>query len=335
MPFKVAINGFGRIGRCVLRALAKSGCDDIEIVAINDLTPVELSAHLLNWDTTHGRFPGKVEAGDKALIVDGRQIPYSSERNLEELPWKQLGAQLVMECTGVFASRDKAAGHLNAGADRVLISAPASGADATIVYGVNHDSLTGEHKVVSNASCTTNCLAPVVKALHDALGIETGLMSTVHAYTNDQSTLDAPHKDYRRARAAAESIIPTKTGAAAAIGLVIPQLAGKLTGLALRVPVRNVSLVDFCFVPSRATDRDEVNKILGEAAAGELKGILEFSSLPLVSSDFNGNSASSIVDADQSLVTEGGRLVKVISWYDNEWGFSMRMLDTAAALLKT
>ena len=333
MPFKIAVNGFGRIGRCILRALAKSGRDDIEIVAINDLTPVELSAHLLAWDTTHGRFPGKIEAGAGVLKVDGREIPYSSERSLEALPWKQLGAQLVMECTGAFTARDKAAAHLAAGAERVLVSAPAAGADATIAYGVNHDCLTGEHKVVSNASCTTNCLAPVAKALHDSLGIETGLMSTVHAYTNDQSTLDAPHKDYRRARAASESIIPTKTGAAAAIGLVIPQLAGKLTGLALRVPVRNVSLVDFCFVPSRSTDAEEVNKILAAAAAGPMKGILEFSALPLVSSDFNGNPASSIVDADQTMVTEGGRLVKVISWYDNEWGFSMRMLDTAAALL--
>ena len=333
MSLKVAINGFGRIGRCVLRALAASSRDDIEIVAINDLTPVELSAHLLTWDTTHGRFPGSVEAGDGFLKVNGRQIPYSSERSLEALPWKRHGAQLVMECTGAFASRDKAAAHLDAGAERVLISAPAGGADATIVYGVNHASLTGEHKVVSNASCTTNCLAPVVKALHDALGIESGLMSTVHAYTNDQSTLDAPHKDYRRARAAAESIIPTKTGAAAAIGLVIPQLKGKLTGLALRVPVRNVSLVDFCFVSSRPTDAAEVNRILAEAAAGPMQGILDFSKLPLVSSDFNGNGASSIVDADQTMVAEGGRLVKVLSWYDNEWGFSMRMLDTAAVLL--
>ncbi len=333
MTHKVAINGFGRIGRCIMRALAKSGRDDIEIVGINDLCPIELSAHLLAYDTSHGNFPGTVDVSGEALVVNGKEIPYFAERSLSELPWGKLGAELVMECTGVFASRDKAAGHLDAGARKVIVSAPASGADATIAYGVNHAALKPEDAVISNASCTTNCLAPVAKVLHDGIGIESGLMSTVHAYTNDQVTLDAPHKDYRRARAAAESIIPTKTGAAAAIGLVIPALNGKLNGLALRVPVRNVSLVDLSFCASRETSVDEINGLLSDAAAGPMQGVLEYCEKPLVSSDFNGNPASSIVDASETMIAPGGKLAKVLAWYDNEWGFSNRMLDTTAAFL--
>ena len=331
MTVKLAINGFGRIGKCVLRALAQSG-HDIEIVHINDLAPIELSCHLLKYDTTHGRFAGEVGCEDGALVVAGKKIAYGSERDVAKLPWKAKEVDVVMECTGLFASKDKASAHLGAGARKVIISAPAAGVDATIVYGINHHELSAKHSVISNASCTTNCLAPPVKVLHDAIGIEHGWMSTVHAYTNDQVTLDGPHSDYRRARSAAESIIPTKTGAAAAIGLVLPELKGKLAGFALRVPVKNVSLVDLTFIAKRATSADEINDLVRAAAGGELEGILAYSDEPLVSTDFNGNPASSIFDTAYTSVSEDGRHAKILTWYDNEWGFSNRMLDTAVAL---
>lgn len=335
MAVNIAINGFGRIGRCVLRALEKRGAKRVRIVAINDLCPLDLSAHLLKWDTTHGAFPRKVSPSRTGIKIGTRKIPYFSERDPGSLPWGRLGVDVVMECTGVFVERDSAALHLRAGARKVLVSAPAKNADATIAYGVNHESLRPHHKVVSNASCTTNCLAPVAKVLHDKFGIVSGLMSTVHAYTNDQMTLDAPHKDFRRARAAAESIIPTKTGAASAIGLVIPALKGKLSGIALRVPVRNVSLVDLTFVTKRSTDAAQINMHMSAAANGALKGVLEVCAEPLVSSDFNGNSASSIVDASETMVDASGKLGKVLSWYDNEWGFANRMIDTAEKLAAT
>lgn len=333
MTVKVGINGFGRIGRCVLRVLQKGG-HDIKVAKVNDLCDANLSAHLLAHDTTHGSFGADVAADGDALVVGGERIAYSSERDATKLGWGDLGVDVVLECTGVFASRDKAAAHLEAGAPKVLVSAPCSGADATVAYGINHEILGGEHKVVSNASCTTNCLAPVAKVLSESVGLESGWMSTVHAYTNDQVTLDGPHKDYRRARAAAESIIPTKTGAASAIGLVIPELQGKLSGIALRVPVRNVSLVDLTFISSRKTSADEINDAMRKAASGDLKGVLEVCEEPLVSSDFNGSTASSVFDTGETSVDANGTHAKVLSWYDNEWGFSCRMLDTAAALAK-
>ena len=334
MTIKIGINGFGRIGRCVVRALRTSD-HDIEIAHINDLCDVKMSAHLLRHDTTHGTFPGEVAfTDDDNLVIDGKSVSYSSIRDIAALPWSQLGIDVVMECTGIFASRDKAASHLEAGARKVLVSAPATNADATIVYGINHQQLTADHKVVSNASCTTNCLAPVAHVLQDKIGIESGWMSTVHAYTNDQVTLDGPHKDLRRARSAAESIIPTKTGAASAIGLVIPALNGKMSGIALRVPVRNVSLVDLTFIASRPTDADEINAAMRTAAANSLNGILAVVDEPLVSSDFNGHPASSIFDTEQTSVDASGTHAKVLAWYDNEWGFSNRMLDTAVALAK-
>lgn len=332
MTIKVGINGFGRIGRCVVRALQKSGRSDIEIVHINDLCDTELSAHLLRYDTTHGRFDGEVKAGTNELTIAGKKCGYSSERELANLPWGSLGIDVVMECTGIFASKEKASGHLEAGGKKVLVSAPASGADKTIVYGINHDSLSAADVVVSNASCTTNCLAPVAKVIHDNIGMESGWMNTIHAYTNDQVTQDGPHSDRRRARAAAESIIPTKTGAATAIGLVIPELKGKLSGLSLRVPVRNVSIVDLTFIASRVTDAEELNKLFHDAADGQLNGILEACDEPLVSSDYNGHPASSIVDCRETSVDSSGKHAKILSWYDNEWGFSNRMLDTAVAL---
>ena len=331
MTTNVGINGFGRIGRCVLRALQNSG-HDIKVKKINDLCDAKISAHLLAHDTTHGSFGNKVSAEENALVVGGERIEYSSEKNAAALGWGDIGVDVVFECTGVFASRDKAAAHLEAGAKKVLVSAPCSGADATVAYGINHATLGPDHKVVSNASCTTNCLAPVAKVLHDSVGIESGWMSTVHAYTNDQVTLDGPHKDYRRARSAAESIIPTKTGAATAIGLVIPELQGKLSGIALRVPVRNVSLVDLTFIASKKTTADEINDAMRTAAENDLKGILAVSDEPLVSTDFNGHPASSIFDIDQTSVDSSGTHAKVLSWYDNEMGFSYRMLDTAIAL---
>ena len=334
MAVKVGINGYGRIGRNVLRALYEAGrTDEIEVVAINDLGDAETNAHLTRYDTAHGKFPGEVSVEGEHLVVNGDRIKVLAERDPAQLPWGELGVEIVLECTGLFASRDKAAAHLKGGARKVVISAPAGSDLPTIVYGVNHDSLTADDDVVSNASCTTNCLAPLVKPLHDAIGIEHGLMNTVHAYTNDQVLTDVYHKDLRRARAATHSMIPTKTGAAAAGGLVLPDLNGKLDGFAVRVPTINVSMVDLTFTASRATTAEEVNQVLKTASEGELKGILNYCQDPLVSVDFNHDPASSTVD---SLLTKvvGDRLVKVCAWYDNEWGFSNRMLDTTLALAR-
>ena len=333
MAIRVAINGFGRIGRLVMRAILESGRTDIVVAGVNDLGPVETNAHLLRYDSVHGRFPGEVEVDGESMIVGGRRIRVTAIRNPAELPHKELGVDIALECTGVFTSKEKASAHLSAGAKRVLVSAPADGADLTVVYGVNHDKLAKEHMVVSNASCTTNCLAPVVKVLHDAIGIETGFMTTVHSYTNDQPSLDQLHKDLYRARAAAVSIIPTSTGAAKAVGLVLPELKGKLDGVAVRVPTPNVSLIDFKFTARRATSIAEVNGAMEAAAAGPLKGIVDIVTAPLVSADFNHNPASSSFAVDQTKVL-GGNFVRVMSWYDNEWGFSNRMADTAAAMGK-
>mgnify|MGYP001162052415 CR=1 FL=1 len=335
MTLKVAINGYGRIGRNILRALYESGRanKDLSIVAINDLGDVATNAHLTKYDTAHGKFPGTVTADGDCLVVNGDRIKVLAMRNPAELPWKALGVDVVLECTGLFTSKAKAGAHLEAGAKKVIISAPGEkDVDATIVYGVNHGVLKAAHTVISNASCTTNCLAPVAKVLHDKLGITSGLMTTIHSYTNDQVLTDVFHKDLHRARAAAMNMIPTKTGAAAAVGLVLPELNGKLDGFAMRVPTINVSVVDLTFVASRATTKDEVNAIVKAAAEGTLKGILGYSTEPLVSSDFNHDSHSSVFDAPQTRVTNGN-LVKVLSWYDNEWGFSNRMLDTTVALM--
>lgn len=331
MALKLAINGYGRIGRMVLRAWQERFAEqDIEIVAINDLGNPELHAHLTKYDSIHGPFPGSVElAGDK-LVINGKAIQLLSVRNPAELPWGEMGVDIVLECTGIFTKRDKAGLHLQAGAKKVLISAPADDADATIVYGVNHGTLRNEMSIVSNASCTTNCLAPLVQPLNDTIGVAHGLMTTVHSYTNDQVLLDTEHSDLRRARSAALSMIPTKTGAAAAVGLVLPELKGKLDGFAVRVPTANVSLVDLTFTASRDTTVAEVNEIVTAAANGALKGVLAVNTLPLVSIDFMHNPASSVFDASLTRVIEG-RQVKVLSWYDNEWGFSNRMLDTARA----
>ncbi|MGR2740741.1 type I glyceraldehyde-3-phosphate dehydrogenase [Billgrantia sp. Q4P2] len=329
MTLKIAINGFGRIGRNVLRALYENGYRNrVKVVAINDLGDPALNAHLLRHDTVHGHFPFKVEHDEESLSVDGDRIAILSQRDPAALPWQTLGVDLVMECTGLFTKRDAAAKHLEAGAKRVLISAPSPDADATVVYGVNEDVLKPEHKVVSNASCTTNCLAPVAKALNDTVGIENGLMTTVHAYTNDQNLSDVYHSDPYRARSATHSMIPTKTGAAAAVGLVLPELAGKFDGLAVRVPVINVSLVDLVFTASRDTTKEEINAILAKAA--EASPVLAVNAQPLVSIDFNHDANSSTFDANHTRVN--GRLVKVMAWYDNEWGFSNRMLDTALAM---
>ncbi|HUO94056.1 MAG TPA: type I glyceraldehyde-3-phosphate dehydrogenase [Rhizomicrobium sp.] len=333
MAIRVAINGFGRIGRLVLRAILETGRKDITVVGINDLGPVETNAHLLRYDSTHGRFPGNVVVDGEHMIVDGQKILVTAIKNPAELPHKQLGVDIAFECTGIFTSKEKASAHLQAGAKRVLVSAPADGADLTVVYGVNHDKLTKDHIVVSNASCTTNCLAPVVKVLHDAIGIETGFMTTVHSYTNDQPSLDQLHKDLYRARAAAVSIIPTSTGAAKAVGLVMPELKGKLDGVSLRVPTPNVSVIDFKFTAKRQTSVEEVNNAMKAAAAGPLKGILDIVTAPLVSVDFNHNPFSSSFAVDQTKVL-GGNFVRVLSWYDNEWGFSNRMADTATAMGK-
>ncbi|MBX3538339.1 MAG: type I glyceraldehyde-3-phosphate dehydrogenase [Chelatococcus sp.] len=333
MAVRVAINGFGRIGRNVLRAIVESGRTDIEVVAINDLGPVETNAHLLRFDSVHGRFPHQVTVDGDSINVGRGPIKVTAVRNPAELPHKDLGVDIALECTGIFTSREKAAAHLAAGAKRVLVSAPADGADLTVVYGVNHDKLTKDHLVVSNASCTTNCLAPVAKVLDEAFGIEQGFMTTVHAYTGDQPTLDTMHKDLYRARAAAMSMIPTSTGAAKAVGLVLPQLAGKLDGTSIRVPTPNVSVIDFKFVPSRATTKDEVNAALKAAADGPLKGILAYTTAPNVSIDFNHDPHSSTFALDQTKVLDG-KLVRVMSWYDNEWGFSNRMSDTAVAMAK-
>jgi len=335
MSIRVGINGYGRIGRNVLRALYESGrTGEIQIVAINDLGDTQTNAHLTRYDTAHGKFPGKVEVDGEYMVVNGDKIRVLAERDPAKLPWGELKVDVVFECTGLFTTREKASLHLKGGAKKVIISAPASDTvDATIVYGVNHKSLKASDEIISNASCTTNCLAPLVKPLHEKIGVESGLMTTIHAYTNDQVLTDVYHKDLRRARSATMSMIPTKTGAAAAVGLVLPDLNGKLDGLSVRVPTINVSMVDLTFRASRPTDKKEITAILKEAAAGELKGVLEINEEPLVSIDFNHNPASSIVELSETKVIDG-TLVKVMSWYDNEWGFSNRMLDTSLALMK-
>jgi glyceraldehyde 3-phosphate dehydrogenase len=333
MTVRVAINGFGRIGRNILRAIAEAKRKDIEVVAINDLAPVETNAHLLRFDSVHGRFPGEVTVkGDTISLGDG-PIKVIAERDPTKLPWKDLGVDIALECTGIFTAKEKAKAHLDAGARRVLVSAPSDGADLTVVYGVNHDKLNKDHMVVSNASCTTNCLAPVAKVLNDAVGIDKGFMTTVHAYTNDQHLLDQVHKDLHRARAAAMSLIPTSTGAARAVGLVLPELKGKLDGVAIRAPVPNVSVVDLKFVARKSTNKDEINDAIRRAAEQQLKGILGYHTAPNVSIDFNHDSRSSVFDMEQTKVMEG-TLVRVMSWYDNEWGFSNRMADTAVAMGK-
>ncbi len=334
MTIRVAINGYGRIGRNILRALYESErTDDIQIVAVNDLGDAATNAHLTQYDTAHGRFPGKVEVDGDDMVVNGDRIKVCAERDPAKLPWGDLGIDVVHECTGFFASKAKAGAHLEGGAKKVIISAPGgSDVDATIVYGVNHDSLKASDTVISNASCTTNCLAPLVAPLHDAIGVEAGLMTTIHAYTNDQVLTDVYHSDLRRARSATSSMIPTKTGAAAAVGLVLPELNGKLDGFAIRVPTINVSMVDLSFTAARDTTVDEIHEILRTASEGPLKGVLAYNDLPLVSIDFNHDPASSTYEAPLTKVS-GGRLVKVLSWYDNEWGFSNRMLDTTVALV--
>ncbi|GKX35084.1 MAG: glyceraldehyde-3-phosphate dehydrogenase [Rhizobiaceae bacterium MnEN-MB40S] len=331
MTVKVAINGFGRIGRNVLRAIIESGRTDIEVIAINDLGPVETNAHLLRYDSVHGRFPAEVTVDGETIDVGKGPIKVTAIRDPKELPWGDV--DVALECTGIFTSREKAALHLENGSSRVLVSAPASGADKTIVYGVNTDALTADDLVVSNASCTTNCLAPVAYTLNKAIGIDKGFMTTIHSYTGDQPTLDTMHKDLYRARAAAMSMIPTSTGAAKAVGLVLPELNGKLDGVAIRVPTPNVSVVDFNFIASRETSVEEVNDAIRTAANGELKGILAFTEEPLVSIDMNHNPHSSIFHMDQTKVMDG-TFVRILSWYDNEWGFSNRMSDTAVAMGK-
>jgi len=333
MTVKVAINGFGRIGRNVLRAIIESGRTDIEVVAINDLGPVETNAHLLRFDSVHGRFPQEVKVSGDTIDAGRGPIKVTAVRNPAELPHKALGVDIALECTGIFTARDKAKAHLDAGAKRVLVSAPGDGADLTVVYGVNHDKLTKDHLVVSNASCTTNCLAPVAKVLNDFVGIDKGFMTTIHAYTGDQPTLDTLHKDLYRGRAAAMSMIPTSTGAAKAVGLVLPELNGRLDGTSIRVPTPNVSVVDFKFIAKRATTKDEINAAIKRAASEELKGILGVTDQPNVSIDFNHDSRSSIFHLDQTKVMDGS-FVRVLSWYDNEWGFSNRMADTAVAMSK-
>ncbi len=334
MAVRVAINGFGRIGRLVLRAIYETGRSDVEVVAINDLADIKTNAHLLKYDSVHGRFAGTVEAGDGVMTVNGNAIKVLQERDPAQLPWGELDVDVALECSGIFTKRPDASKHLEAGAKKVLISAPASDEDLTVVYGVNHDKLTAEHKIVSNASCTTNCLAPVAHVLHQAVGIERGFMTTIHSYTGDQRTVDTMHKDLHRARAAAVSMIPTSTGAAKAVGKVLPELNGKLDGTAMRVPTPNVSVVDFKFVPSRETTADEVNAAIRDAAAGNaLNGILGCYDEPLVSHDFNHDSHSSMFALKETKVIDG-KFVRVMSWYDNEWGFSCRMADTAVAMAK-
>jgi glyceraldehyde 3-phosphate dehydrogenase len=331
---KVAINGFGRIGRLVARAILERNDHDLELVAINDLADAKSNAMLFKRDSVHGPFPGEVSSDGDAMIVNGKRIRVTAERDPAKLPHAELGVDIALECTGFFADREGGQKHLDAGAKRVLISAPAKGADLTVVYGVNDDKLTAEHTIVSNASCTTNCLAPVAKVMNDLVGIERGLMTTIHAYTNDQKILDQIHPDMRRARAAAMSIIPTTTGAARAVGEVLPELKGKLDGSAVRVPTPNVSLVDLTFTPGRDTTKEEINAALKAASeSGPLKGILTYTDEPLVSIDLNHNPASSTVDSLETAVIEG-KLVRVVSWYDNEWGFSNRMVDTAGAIAK-
>jgi len=335
MTIKVAINGYGRIGRNVLRALYESQrTGEIQIVAINDLGDANTNAHLTKYDTVHGRFPGEISVDGDSMIVNGDRIRVFAERDPAKLPWGDLGIDVVHECTGIFTSKAKASAHLAAGAKKVIISAPGGeDVDATVVYGVNHQTLKGSDTVISNASCTTNCLAPLVKPLHEAIGVEHGLMTTIHSYTNDQVLTDVYHKDLRRARAATQSMIPTKTGAAAAVGLVLPELAGRLDGFAIRVPTINVSLVDLTFVASRKTSKDEIHEIMRKASGGPLKGILGYNDLPLVSMDFNHDARSSVYEATLTKVMQGN-MVKVLAWYDNEWGFSNRMLDATMALME-
>jgi glyceraldehyde 3-phosphate dehydrogenase len=333
MAVRVAINGFGRIGRNVLRAIVESGRTDVEVVAINDLGPVETNAHLLRFDSVHGRFPGNVHVDGDVIDVVRGPIKTTAIKNPAELPHAALGVDIALECTGIFTARDKAAAHLDAGAKRVIVSAPSDGADFTVVYGVNHHQLTKEHVVISNASCTTNCLAPVAKVLNEAVGIARGMMTTVHSYTNDQPSLDQMHKDLYRARAAALSMIPTTTGAAKAVGLVLPELKGKLDGVSVRVPTPNVSLVDLKFVAKRATSVKEINDAIRAAADGPMKGVLGYTDAPNVSVDFNHDPRSSIFHMDQTKVMDG-TFASIMSWYDNEWGFSNRMADTAVALAK-
>jgi glyceraldehyde 3-phosphate dehydrogenase len=335
MAIKVGINGYGRIGRNILRALYEAKrTSDIQIVAINDLGNANTNAHLTRYDTAHGKFAGSVSVDGDCIVVNGDRIKVLSERDPSKLPWGQLGVDVVFECTGIFTSKAKASAHLAGGAKKVLISAPGGNdVDGTVVFGVNHNTLTSAMTVVSNASCTTNCLAPLAKVLHDGIGIESGLMTTIHAYTNDQVLTDVYHEDLRRARSATMSMIPTKTGAAAAVGLVLPELKGKLDGFAIRVPTINVSLVDLTFKPRRATTIEEVNQLVKTAADGALKGVLAYTDAPLVSVDYNHDPASSTYDASLTKIIDGG-LVKVCSWYDNEWGFSNRMLDTALAWAK-
>ena len=334
MAVRVAINGFGRIGRLVLRSILESGRKDIEVVALNDLGPVETNAHLLRYDSVHGRLPFEVKVSGDTMDAGRGPIKVTAIKDPKELPWRELGVDIAMECTGIFTAREKAAAHLTAGAKRVLVSAPADGADITVVYGVNHSQIAAEHKVISNASCTTNCLAPVAKVLNDAVGIEKGFMTTIHSYTNDQPTLDQMHKDLYRGRAAAVSMIPTSTGAAKAIGLVIPELKGKLDGISIRVPTPDVSVIDLKFLAKRATSAQEINEAMKRAAAGALKGVLEIVTAPLVSCDFIHNPASASFALDQTKVIDGN-FVSVLAWYDNEWGFSTRMADTALAIAKT
>src|ERR1700742_1241937 len=333
MALRVAINGFGRIGRLVLRAIVESGRRDIEVVAVNDLGPAETNAHLLRYDSVHGRFPAQVSVEGDMMIAAGHRMKVTAIKNPAELPHKELAVDIALECTGIFTSKEKASAHLTAGAKRVLVSAPCDSADLTVVYGVNHDKLTKDDLVVSNASCTTNCLVPVAKVLNDAIGIEHGIMTTIHSYTNDQPTLDQMHKDLYRARAAALSMIPTSTGAAKAVGLVMPELKGKLDGVSVRVPTPNVSLVDLKVVCKRPTTAAEINDAMKQAAAGPLKGILGIVDAPLVSHDFNHDPHSSSFALDQTKVMEG-TFVSIMTWYDNEWGFSNRMSDTAVAMGK-
>jgi len=331
MTVRVAINGFGRIGRNVLRAIVEAKRRDIEIVAINDLAPIETNAHLLRFDSVHGRFPGEVKVSGDTLDCGTGPIKVTAIKDPAQLPHKALGVEVALECTGIFTAKDKASAHLTAGAKRVLVSAPSDGADLTVVYGVNHDKLTKQHTVVSNASCTTNCLAPVAKVLNDAIGIDKGFMTTIHAYTNDQPSLDQVHKDLYRARAAAISMIPTSTGAAKAVGLVLPELNGKLDGVSIRVPTPNVSMIDFKFVAKRKTTKEEINEAIKRAAEQQLKGILGYTLAPNVSIDFNHDPHSAVFHMDQTKVMDG-TFCRVMAWYDNEWGFSNRMADTAVAM---
>jgi glyceraldehyde 3-phosphate dehydrogenase len=334
MTVRVAINGFGRIGRNIVRAIYESGREDIDVVAVNDLGPVETNAHLLRYDSVHGRFPREVTVDGDSINIGSDSFRVLAVKDPAQLPWKDMGVDIALECTGIFTSREKAAAHLTAGAKRVIVSAPSEGADLTVVYGVNHDKLSNEHQVISNASCTTNCLVPVAKVLHDAIGIEKGMMTTIHSYTNDQPSLDQMHKDLYRARAAAISMIPTSTGAAKAVGLVLPELKGKLDGISVRVPTPNVSVVDLKFIARRPTTKEEINEAIRAAADGPLKGVLGYTNHPNVSVDFNHDPHSSVFHMDQTKVMDGN-FVSILSWYDNEWGFSNRMADTAVAFART